>query len=449
MTIPYLLHREAIMRKLAGTTQLLALGLVILLAAGCQDTTPPTPTPPSSVPDVSTGAGVIESERMTALGTILPVQRVKLGFSASGPVRVVEVEVGTQVKAGDVLAELDTAELEMAVQEAEDELALNQALLGQARAGAREQDLTIARAAYERALAQHEQLLAGARPEEMAMAQADYQAALARYQGVRSGAEEEELIAAAASVEKAAVDLKRAQAAYDAVAALSDVGASPQAAALQEATIDYQAAVAEYKRLKNLPTQADLGEAQAQVDHAEAQLRLVQSGPTQQEVAASANDVTIARAQLELKEAGARPEDVAVAEAQVGQARTALERAQLALSRAQLLAPFDGTVSAVYLSPGEWGAPGVPAVELLDTARWRVETRNVGELNIGRVRVGQQAIVRVIAFRDKELRGRVTIVSPVAVVQQGDTTYTLLIDLEPTQLNLRPGMNAEVEILTE
>jgi hypothetical protein len=35
------------------------------------------------------------------------------------------------------------------------------------------------------------------------------------------------------------------------------------------------------------------------------------------------------------------------------------------------------------------------------------------------------------------------------VVQQGDTTYTLLIDLEPTQLNLRPGMNAEVEILTE
>jgi hypothetical protein len=63
--------------------------------------------------------------------------------------------------------------------------------------------------------------------------------------------------------------------------------------------------------------------------------------------------------------------------------------------------------------------------------------------------VGQQAIVQVIAFRDEELRGRVAIVSPVAVVQQGDTTYTLLIDLEPTHLNLRPGMNAEVEILTE
>jgi hypothetical protein len=34
-------------------------------------------------------------------------------------------------------------------------------------------------------------------------------------------------------------------------------------------------------------------------------------------------------------------------------------------------------------------------------------------------------------------------------VQQGDTTYTVFIELEPTDLNLRPGMNAEVAILTE
>jgi hypothetical protein len=43
----------------------------------------------------------------------------------------------------------------------------------------------------------------------------------------------------------------------------------------------------------------------------------------------------------------------------------------------------------------------------------------------------------------------VAAISPVAVVQQGDTTYTLMIELEPTDLNLRPGMNAQVEILAE
>jgi HlyD family secretion protein len=98
---------------------------------------------------------------------------------------------------------------------------------------------------------------------------------------------------------------------------------------------------------------------------------------------------------------------------------------------------------------GEWAAPGTTVVELLDVSRWRVETKNVGELQIGRVRLGQEALVRVNAFRDQILRGRVTSVSPVAVVQQGDTTYTLMIELEPTALNLRPGMTAQVEILTE
>jgi HlyD family secretion protein len=142
-------------------------------------------------------------------------------------------------------------------------------------------------------------------------------------------------------------------------------------------------------------------------------------------------------------------EDVAVAEAQVQQARTALARATLALDRSELLAPFDGMISAVYLHAGEWATPGAPVLEILDTSGWLVETRNVGELNIGRVKVGQEATVCAMAFRGEEMHGRVFAISPVAVVQQGDTTYTVFIELGPTDLNLRPGMNAEVEISTE
>ena len=65
------------------------------------------------------------------------------------------------------------------------------------------------------------------------------------------------------------------------------------------------------------------------------------------------------------------------------------------------------------------------------------------------VRVGQGAVVRVIAFGQQALRGRVAAISPVAVVQEGVTTYTGFIDLESIDLSLRPGMNVEVEIVTE
>ena len=109
---------------------------------------------------------------------------------------------------------------------------------------------------------------------------------------------------------------------------------------------------------------------------------------------------------------------------------------QDSLARSLLTAPFDGIISAVPVSEGEWVADEMPIVELIDVSRWHVDTKNVGELQIARVREGQKATVRVNAFQDEALRGHVATVSPVAVVQQGDTTYTLTIELEDTDLNL-------------
>lgn len=435
------------MKSCRSIMQILALALVTLILTGCQVQAVPAPVPTPMVNDAG-WHGETQTGRISAIGTLRPVQRARLAFGVGGLVRVVTVQMGMEVRKGDLLAELDAIELELAVQETEDALAVNQALLEQARAGPREQELAIARAEHQRAQAEHELLLAGARPEEIAGAEAEYDAALAHYDRVRSGASQEEIIAAQADMEMAEVALRQAQAEYDKHAWQQGFEASPQAAALHRATIGYQAAKAQYDGLKSLPHSADLREARADIARARAGLELIQAGPMTQEVAASANRVASAEAQLQLREAGPRQEDVTVAEARLQQARTEVERAQLALSAARLLAPFDGTVSAVSVSPGEQAVAGTPVIELLDTTSWRVETRNVGELNIGRVRVGQEAVVRVLAFRDQELRGRVVAISPVAVVQQGDTTYTTIIELGSTDLNLRPGMNAEVDILT-
>lgn len=424
------------------------LALALLLVAGCQEPKSPAATPTVSV-DVPQSPSITEAGRLVALGTILPAQTVQLRFLTSGQVRAVLGQVGMEVKAGDLLAELDTTDLDLAVQAAADELALQEAQLEQALAGARVQEVAMAAEAYQQALAQHEGLLAGAPPQRLAVAQAEFEAARARYERVNRGEHEEDLVAARIQVEKAEAALRKCQADYDAIAWQPDVAASAQALALHEATLDFQAAQAEFARLQNLPSEADLKEAAAQLAVAEAQLVLAQTGPSIHDVAASSHGLNIARAQLELVEAEPRPEDVAVAQARLQQARTALERARLPLSRCRLRAPFDGIVSAIFLSPGEWAQPDVPVVELLDTTRWRVETRNVGELNIGRVRVGHEAAVRVIAFRDRVLEGRIAAISPVAVVQQGDTTYTLIVELDPVELPLRPGMNAEVEIAVE
>jgi multidrug resistance efflux pump len=173
-------------------------------------------------------------------------------------------------------------------------------------------------------------------------------------------------------------------------------------------------------------------------------------------LAALEAEVDLAQLQLDALQAWenpyldpAPPEEIAQARARLRQAELSVAQLELQLQDAELRAPFDGVISAVYLHPGEWGVPGVPVVEIIDTTRWYVETRNVSELTIGQVQVGLEAQVQVLALRGETLRGRVGTISPVAVVQQGDTTYTLMIELEPTDLNLRPGMNAQVEILLE
>jgi HlyD family secretion protein len=343
---------------------------------------------------------------ITANGVLVPARQVALSFGVGGTVESVEVEVGEHVEAGQILATLDDVDLERAVARAKLELQTAQTRLAQLEADA----IPVS----ERVLA----ATAAISSAQAALTQAHVQAnQRGNYDIIDSYA-----------LEQAERALQDAQNEYDKVlnnpSKRSWAPSSPQADDLEEAQDHYNVVLAQY-RIRA----ADYGYAAA-IANAEAQL---------------------AQAQWMLYEAQhpVRPEALALAQLDVERAQQALEAAQADLAYATLVAPFDGVVSVVPVSVGEWAGPGITVVELLDVSHWRIETKNVGELQIARVQVGQEVRVRVNAFRDEVLPGRVVTISPVAVVQQGDTTYTLMIELEPTDLNLRPGMTAQIEVLTE
>jgi len=141
----------------------------------------------------------------------------------------------------------------------------------------------------------------------------------------------------------------------------------------------------------------------------------------------------------------ASPHELTQVQVRLRQAELVVERLESAIEGAVLRAPWHGVVASIETEVGAWAAPGVPVASLIDTSRWYVETRNVSELSIGRVALGQPATVQVTALGET-IRGRVETISPLAVVQQGDTTYTLMVALEVTDLPLRAGMNAQVQI---
>ena len=382
----------------------LVLGILTLCLTACNAGTSAQPTP-THVPDSDPSSQSVSSS-ITANGILLPVRQVALSFGVGGFVASVPVEVGERVEAGQTLAALDAVGLQRGVTQAELELETAQTQLSQLQA---------------QATPVPERILAATAAITSA------QAALTQAR-VQAGQRGNQDIIDQAALKQAERALSDAQSEYEKV--LNNprthtwAPSSPQARTLAEVQDHYDVTLAQY----NLRA-ADRSYAVA-IANAEAQL---------------------AQAQLALYEAQhpVTPEALALAQLDAARAQLALEAAQTDLARAVLLAPFDGVVSAVPASVGEWAAPGATVVELLDVSRWRIETKNVGELQIGRVRVGQEILVRVNAFRDETLHGHVVTIAPVAVVQQGDTTYTLMIELEPTDLNLRPGMTVQVEIVTE
>jgi HlyD family secretion protein len=360
--------------------------LVPIFATACGSV--PTPAP-SSTP-VNNAAAIV-----TAKGEIVPARFAHISFGASGTISQLGVKEGVEVKAGDVLAQLDTQDLEFQVKTAQDGLDLARSTLAQAQVPASPEEITSAQAAYDSAVAGLDQTRRGPTPEDFAIVKAN--------------------------LEKAQAALDQAQAAYDRAGGATNPysGLLPQSLELQTATLDYQIAKANYDK----GTKTD---------------------PTAVEQARAA--VTEAKATLELKQKGPRPEDIAVAQVHVQQAETALEQAQAALSKAKLTAPFGGTVTEVAARAGEMVQAGAPLITIADLSQLHVETTDLDEFGAAHVKLGQAAKITVNAFNDKTLEGKVTDLGLQSVtLQTGDVSYVVTLALVSQDPGLRWGMTVKVE----
>jgi HlyD family secretion protein len=445
--------------------------VILSLLAGCRQDPAPTPTPGGATVAVASGANAQVGDTIRALGTVRPAQTLALSFGTGGPVQAISARVGTVVHAGDVLAELDSTALALELESAEQLAAYWQATLDGLHAGASPAQIERAETTHaqqvveaELALQIAQQRLAQARRQS---SDADVIAARSALQQLETQLAQSRALSPDAQVAIAQVDLERARdvlaAAQDEYGKALDRPWEPQeirdalAKEVQRAKWNLQVAQAQLEDAERAQHAHALGvEAlgtqraalQAQLDRA-----LAAQASYSDTLSILSTEVSLAQARLEALQSWQNPlldpplpAQVAQVEAQLRQAQLAVEQLEWQIARAVLCAPFAGVVGAVHARPGEWVAPGAPVLDLVDTSSWIVETRNVSELTIGQVRVGQRALVEVLALDRAEIGGTVDTISPVAVVQQGDTTYTLMVALDVTDLPLRSGMNAQVQI---
>jgi HlyD family secretion protein len=246
-------------------------------------------------------------------------------------------------------------------------------------------------------------------------------------------------VQAEAGMHGAETALQQAQVAYDTArqAEISGIQAAEQQVAQAQASLD---------KLRAGAGADELAAARAQVAASNAELDKLRGEQRSGALAAADAAVDQAQAHLDQLRSGPSKSELALAAAEVQSARAALQLAQVAMAEAELRAPFAGTVAALDGQVGEYLAPGVPIAHLADLSAWRIETTDLTELNITRIREGGQATITFDAIPGLELPGSISHIRALGENKQGDITYIVIIDLKRTDPRLRWNMTASVKI---
>ena len=327
-----------------------------------------------------------------ARGEVQPARQEQVSFRTSGIVDQVLVAEGDVVEEGELLAVLDTTDLEAAVQNAEDALALQEASLAKLKVPATEEDIAAAEA-----------------------------------------------------------ELASAQAALADLLALPDKEAIERARiALEQARNNLWSAQVQRDSLPGGPlrkqAEATVANAELAVRTAEIEYEQAQKGASASDLAAARSRVAQAQATLAKLKAGPSKEDLRAAELAVRQAEHQLEQARWSPDEVELRAPFSGTLVSFDLHEGDFVTAGAPVATLADLSEFVVKTTDLDEWGVARIAVDQPVKLVFTAFEDKTLSGTVTdIASQPTTLPAGDVAYTVTIALDKQDPELRWGMTARVE----
>jgi len=140
---------------------------------------------------------------------------------------------------------------------------------------------------------------------------------------------------------------------------------------------------------------------------------------------------------------------VAAARAQAAQAGAALDFAETNLRYTRIVSPVNGTVISRNVDVGQTVAASFQTPTLFtiaqDLKRMQIDT-NVDEADIGRIREGQPVTFTVDAYPDMTFKGRVAVVRNAPVTVQNVVTYIVVVNVDNSDLKLKPGMTANVSI---
>ena len=137
---------------------------------------------------------------------------------------------------------------------------------------------------------------------------------------------------------------------------------------------------------------------------------------------------------------------IEVAENDVAKAQALLDSAKATLAaQSHLTAPITGTVVSVDVAPYETVSPGQVVMVIGDLSKYRIETSDLSERDVTKVKIGQSVTVFIEALGE-EFEGKVVDIARISSELGGDVVYKVTVELDKQPAGLLWGMSADVEI---
>ena len=160
---------------------------------------------------------------------------------------------------------------------------------------------------------------------------------------------------------------------------------------------------------------------------------------------------------LSLVRKGPRLEKIDQARATLEQAQQALGLAETRMKYATLFSPISGMVLSENVQPGEYVSPGTPVISLGDLSRVYLRAY-INETDLGRVKVGQKVRLTTDTFQGKKYEGEISFIAPQAEFtpkniqtqkERVKLVYRIKVDIPNPNMELKPGMPADGEVILE
>lgn len=358
------------------------------------------------------------TETVSLTGNTTPLESVTLGFQNSGTIAGVYTALGAQVYAGQVIAVLQTAALSAALAEAE--------------------------AAYDAALASRSST---SLPEAAAQAQNAYLSAYATLDTAL--ANDADAFFGAASAYGPSLLIS---------APMYSMGElSQDRAEITDRMNDYKNALPQAASTDPLALLTSASEVAQEVSTFLNKLAVaandINSGATAADLADLAtarSSVTALLATLSTARDTYRTNSVKAtssADASVEQARAKVQAAQANFEGTRIVAPIRGTITQLDAKVGELATPGAILVSIIGSGGFEVDA-GVSETDIGKLSVGDTAVMTLDAFPNETFAGTVFYIAPAETNTEGVVSYEVKISFAANDARIKSGLTANIDIET-